>query len=1146
MEFDELLAQVIALLQRQGRVSYGALKRRFKLDDDYLEDLKVELIEAQGLAADEQSRILVWLGSPAAAPQPTAPSVRDAPQIPLAYTPPYLTEKILASRLSLEGERKQVTVLFADLKGSLELLADRDPEEARQLLDAVIERMMEAVHRYEGTVNQVMGDGIMALFGAPIAHEDHVVRACYAALRMQESVKAYAADLQRTQGVPLHIRVGLNAGEVVVRSVASDLHMDYTAVGRTTHLAARMEQMAMPGSILITPEVLGLAEGYVQVKPLGPVTIKGLNKPVEVYELTGAGPVQTRLQAAAARGLTRFVGRDSELDQLRQALELAGASHGQVVAVVGEPGVGKSRLVYEFARSHRTHGWLLLETRAVSYSQATPYLPVHDLLKGYFQIEARDDGRKIREKVTGKLLTLDRALEPTLPACLALLDVAVEDPQWQDLEPPRRRQRTLEAVKRLMLRESQAQPLLLVFEDLHWIDSETQALLDTLIESLPTARLLLLVNYRPEYRHTWGSKTFYTQLRLDPLSPASAHELLQSLLGDDASLAPLKQLLIDRTEGNPFFLEESVRALFDQGILAQPSIGTTAGSPLLTKPLTEFKLSATVQAVLAARIDRLPAEEKRLLQTAAVIGTEVPLPLLQAIAEVSEEALHNSLARLQAAEFLYESSLFPELEYTFKHALTHEVAYGGLLQQRRRVLHRRITEAVEERYPDHLAEHVERLAHHAFQGEQWDKAVIYLRQAGAKALARSAHREASIYSMLALVALQHLPKRRDTQELGIDLRCDLRTSLFHLGEFEQIFEHLREAETLAEGLEDRERLARVFDLRSANFNMMGDHGRAVDSSRRAFDLASGLGIPRLQAAANFHLGAAYYSLGDYRRAIEVLRQNVDSLENERLRDRPDRPSLGAVVSRTWLVWSLAELGAFPEGLAHATAGIRIAEEVNRPDSLINAYSALGVLHLRQGHLRKAIPPLERGFGVYQDWSIPLLFPLVASALGAAYALAGRVAEALPLLEQAVEHAASRRELDFLSHRLACLGEAYLFAGHAEDARALAGRALDLSREHKERGWEAYALRLLGEIAAQREPLEVGQTEDYYRQATILAEELGMRPLVAHCHLDLGTLHAKLGQLQQAHLELAAAVQLYRGMDMVFWLPQAEAALAMTK
>ncbi len=1135
MTFDEALTQVLDLLQREGRVSYRALRRRFNLDAEYLEDLKAELIDAKQLAVDEAGKVLVWTGPP----MRHSVATRDPGRAPLTYTPMHLAEKILHSRAALEGERKQVTVLFADLKGSMELLADRDPEASRQLLDPVLERMMEAVHRYEGTVNQVMGDGIMALFGAPIAHEDHAIRACYAALRMQESVKAYAADVQRSQGVPLHIRVGLNAGEAVVRSVGSDLRMDYTAVGRTTHLAARMEQMAMPGSILITPGVLGLAEGYVQVKPLGPVTIKGLTKPLEVYEVIGAGPVRTRLQAAAARGLTRFVGREREMEKLHQALELADAGHGQVVAIVGDAGVGKSRLIYEFTRSHRTHSWLRLESRSLSYGKATPYLPVRDLLKAYFQIEARDDGRKIREKVTGKLLTLDRALEPTLPACLALLDVPVEDLQWQALDPTQRRQRTLEAVKHLMLRESQAQPLLLVFEDLHWIDSEAQTFLDSLVESLPTSRILLVINYRPEYQHGWGSKTYYTQLRLDPLSPAGAEELLRALLGDDVNLAPLKRLLIDRTEGNPFFLEESVRALFDQGVLEHQTGGITGPSAHLAKPLTEFQLPATVHAVLAARIDRLLPEVKRLLQTAAVIGTEVPFSLLQTIAELPEEPLRMGLAHLQAAEFLHETSLFPDLEYTFKHALTHEVAYGSLLLERRRALHARIVEAVEELYPDHLAEQVERLAHHAFQGEMWDKAVAYLRQAGSKARARSAHQEASMYSVLALLALQHLPERRDTYERAIDLRFDLRTSLFHLGEFEQIFEHLQEAETLAEGLGDQGRLARVYDFMAANFNMLGDHDRAVESSRRAHDAAAALGMLRLQVATNFHLGAAYYSLGAYRQTIDALRPNVESLETELLRGRSDAPSLRSVVSRTWLVWSLAELGAFPEGIAYAEEGMRIAEQIDRPDSLINAYSGAGFLYLRQGALPRAIPLLERGFGLYQDWEIPLLFPLVASALGAAYALSGRVAEALPLLEQAVAHAASMKVMDFQSYRLACLGEAYLLSGRTDDAMARAVYALELSRAHKERGWEAYAFRLLGDIAVQRDSPEVEHAEEHYRRALVLAEELGMRPLVAHCSLGLGALYAKIGQREQASAELCTASGLFRIMEMTFWLTRVE-------
>src|SRR5215813_9674153 len=769
MGFYEILDQVVDLLRRRGRVTYRALQREFQLDEDTLNDLKDELLYAHPEARDDAGRGLVWSSIPDTASAVASPAASPQDRAPLAYTPPHLAEQILAARSTLEGERKQVTVLFADLKGATELIADLDPEAAQRLLDPALHRMMDAVHRYEGTVNQVLGDGIMALFGAPVAHEDHAVRACYAALAMQAAMRQYAAEVRRTQGLELQMRVGLNSGDVVVRAIGNDLHMDYSAVGQTTHLAARMEQLATPGTIRLTATTLRLVEGLVQVHALGQFPVKGLPEPVEVFELVGTSAIRGRLQASAARGLTRFVGRQLELLALQQALERAGAGHGQVVALVGEAGVGKSRLVYECVHSHHTQGWLVLESASVSYGKATPYFPLIDLLKRYGHVEEHDDARTIRAKVTGHILTLDEALQECLPALLALLDALPEDSPFLRLDPPQRRQRTLDALTRVLLRESQVQPLLLVCEDLHWIDTEAQALLDSLVERLPTARLLLLVNYRPEYQHGWGSKTYYTQLRLDPLPPVSAEEFLQALLGDDPSLAPLKQLLIARTQGNPFFLEESVRTLVEIGVL----VGAR-GAYRLAQPIESLQVPATVQAILAARIDRLPPEDKRLLQTAAVIGTEVPWPLLQAIADIAEAALYHSLGELQAAEFLYETSLFPERAYTFKHALTHEVAYGSLLHERRRVLHARIVEALEALVGDRWDDQVERLAQHALRGEVWEKALAYGRQAGDKAQTRSAYREAVAAFEQALMALQHLPETQDTLAQAIDLRCDLR------------------------------------------------------------------------------------------------------------------------------------------------------------------------------------------------------------------------------------------------------------------------------------------------------------------------------------------------------------------------------------
>ena len=1056
---------------------------------------------------------------------------------PQSYTPKHLAEKILTLKNSLKGERKQVTVLFADMKGSMELLADRDPEEARRLLDPVIGHMMEAVHRYEGTVSNLMGDGIMALFGAPLSHEDHAVRACYAALRMQESVKRYGDEVRRTEGVPIQIRVGLNSGEVVVGSIGNDLKMDYTAIGQTVHLASRMEQMATPGSVLITPDALRLAEGYVQVKPLGPVSVKGLTEPVEVYEVTGVGAARSRLQAAAARGLTRFVGRDAETEQLRKALEQARADHGQVVGVVGEPGLGKSRLFFEFAHSHRTQGWLILESGSVSYGKATPYLPIIDLLKAYFKIEDRDDHREVREKVTGKLLTLDKSLESTLPAFLALLDVPVDDPMWQALDPSQRRQQTLGAVKRLLLRESQVQPLILLFEDLHWIDSETQAMLESLVESLPTSRLLLLVNYRPEYQHGWANKTYYSQLRLDPLPPESAGEILNSVLGNDHGLESLKELLIERTEGNPFFLEESVRTLVETKVL----VGER-GNYRLEKNVESTQVPATVQAVLAARIDRLPPQEKQLLQSAAVIGKDIPFSLLQAITELSDEELRRGLTHLQGAEFLYETSLFPDLEYTFKHALTHEVAYGSLLHERQRTLHARIVEAIEALYSDRLIEQIERLAHHAARGEVWGKALTYLRQAGAKADARSALREAVSYFERALTALGYLPESHETRERAIDLHFNLRNSLAALGEAERVLEHLRAAEALANALGDERRLARVNAYIARELLAQGEHEKAVTASERAIAMARSREDYGLEVMATVSLGSAYYCLGDYPRAVEAQRRNLPSLDSPVVRERFGSIGLPLATTRTHLALALAERGEFIEAVARCNEAIHIAEAVGLPFSVTVTYRGMGHLHVGRGDLHQATLALEHAVEVCRGVDSTPLFHAVGSVLGYAYALAGRSAEAISFLEEAVKRPVLTGSQEGQSLRSIWLGEVYLLADRDADAGAATQRALSLARQHNERGHEAYALRLLGEIAARQDPLDIGKAEDRYRQALVLAEELGMRPLIAHCLVGLGKLQRHSGNLPQAKRYLTEGVAMMRDMQMGLWLQGAEAEL----
>ena len=664
-----------------------------------------------------------------------------------------------------DGERKTVTALFADIKGSMDLMEALDPEEARAIVDPALKLMIDAVHRYDGYIVQSTGDGIFALFGAPVAHEDHAQRALYAALRVQEDMAGYSAGLRAAGNPPVEIRVGLNTGEVVVRSIRTDdAHTEYTPIGHSMSLAARMQTLAPTGSIVITEQTQKLTAGYFDLKPLGASRIKGVSDPVNVYQVIGIGPLRTRLQKSASRGLSKFVGRQAELDQLDKALALARAGHGQIVAAIAEAGVGKSRLFHEF-KLRRQSECLVLEAFSFSHGKASAYLPVLDLLKSYFRIADRDDERMRREKVTGKVLALDRALEDTLPHLFALLGIPSGGAGLDEMDPSIRRRRTREAVKSLIVRESLNQPLILIFEDLHWIDAESEALLNLIADSIGTAQILLMVNYRPEYRHNWGSKTYYTQQRLDPLGPDNAGELLSAMLGGERALDPLKAMIVERTQGNPFFIEEMVQVLFDQGVLVRNGVVSMA------RPITSIQVPSTVKGILAARIDKLEPADKELLQSLAVIGKEFPIGLVRRVVGKLDDELAPMLSNLQAAEFIYEQPAFPENEYTFKHALTQEVAYDSVLMQRRRSIHERTAAGIEAMFAATIDDHVAELAHHYSRSANATKAIEYLRRAAEQAGARSAYNDAIGYARdaLRLIALTPESRERDRTELSIQM-----------------------------------------------------------------------------------------------------------------------------------------------------------------------------------------------------------------------------------------------------------------------------------------------------------------------------------------------------------------------------------------
>jgi class 3 adenylate cyclase/tetratricopeptide (TPR) repeat protein len=860
-------------------------------------------------------------------------------------TPQTTAVQIEDSALEQDGERKTVTALFADIKGSMELMEDLDPEEARAIVDPALRLMIDAAHRYEGYIVQSTGDGILALFGAPIAHEDHAQRALYAALRMQEDLKRYSDQLRADGRLPLQARVGVNTGEAVVRSIRTDdAHTEYTPIGHSVNLAARMQTLAPIGSIAATDNTRALCEGYFVFRALGPTRVKGVSEPINIYEITGLGPLRTRLQRSAGRGLSKFVGRQAELDALSRALASAKQGHGQIAAAVAEAGVGKSRLFYEF-RSRFLSDCLVLDAFSVSHGKASAYLPVIDLLNSYFRISVEDDAGLRHEKITGKVLALDRALEDTLPYLFALLGASQIDSAFDGMDLSVRRRRTLDAIKRLILRESLKQPLVLIFEDLHWIDDESQALLDLLADSIGTARILMMLNYRPEYRHNWSSKTYYAQLRLDPLGNQNADEMLTALLGDQLELRPLKDMIVGRTEGNPFFMEEMVQVMFDEGVLARN------GSVKLTRPLESVQVPPTVRGILAARIDRLNAPSKELLRTLAVIGKEFPLGLIRRVTGLTDDALMPLVSVLQLGEFIYEQPAFPETEYTFKHALTQEVSYDSMLIERRRAIHERAAEVLEETHSASLDDHLDQLAYHYSRSNNVAKAVHYLKLAGVQAGRRSAYEDAIRSLGEAIKLLPKLPESRERDLLELELRLAHGPLYTVVRGFAapQLDEHVARMEHLCASVGESPAIFGVlFAMWSLNLTR-GQLHEALTRAERMVSLATPLdqrvwseltgstpappkhSTELALGGAHAAMGATSVWMGKFRTAHDHLKETIEIFDRDIELYLPMQ-NASVIPARCQMSWALWMLGHPDQARDVSARSLELADQFKRPNS----------------------------------------------------------------------------------------------------------------------------------------------------------------------------------------------------------------------
>jgi DNA-binding NtrC family response regulator/tetratricopeptide (TPR) repeat protein len=1018
-----------------------------------------------------------------------------------------------ASSGNARWEPRHLAFLYASLAGSGAPVADTG---------GVLPMLADKVRSFGATIQEVSPLSFLTVFGLePV--EDAPQRAALAAIALRNTVeRSQEVDTQAPA-----IRVAVHVGTLLVGRFAGAPEIELEGKREVWRVLAELGARAEPGSVLVSETAAMLLERRFELAPAEPAQARGVRRLVQ-RERTGFG--------LGGRPLSRFVGRGGELDTLAALLAQAERGRGQVVTIVGEPGVGKSRLLYELTRSERLRGWRILGCGGVSHGVATPYLPLVELLRRYFGIEETATSSQAGERVERTLQGLDPALRRHLPALLALCEVPLDDPRWQALEPVQRRQAMREAIRHLLLRESQVRPLLVLAEDLHWIDSETQATLDRLVETLPTARLVFMGTHRPEYRHAWAGRTYHSQLRLDPLGPEHAEALLRSLLGSRTELVPLAERMIERTEGNPFFLEESVRSLIETEVVTGEP-----GDYRLTRVGRDIDVPAAVEALLASRIGRLPHDDRQVLQSAAVIGTDVPLALLGAIESASADALGQSLTRLQAAEFLYEKGLAAEPEYTFKHALTHEIAYGSLPAERRRALHARIVAALEARRPHQPGEPPERLAHHALRGELWEKAVTYLREAGERATARSAYREAATAFEQALVALDHLPQSRETIEQSVDLRQGLRVVLQPLGEFDRILVHLERAEALAESLGDPARLGRVLGGLCNTWHARGDLDRALALVTRASELGNALGDVALRIEATLRLGAVHYSLGNYSTAVGFLKETLDLT-----RGRPESERLGfvglvSVLTSVWHSLSLTELGQFAEAQARAEEGLRLAITADQPFSLIGAHFALGTLGLRQGHFDRAAAAFRSALDISRTWDIPAWGDSEAG-WGCALALLGKRDEAIRVLEDSSTSDRWAGVGLFSALRAAWLGEAARRCGRPQEAWRLGEEGLRLARAQKQRGDEAWALHFLGTLAADREPPDLPASERHYADALSQADALGMRPLVAHCRRGLGMLFRRTGAPDRARRELGMALDLYHELGMVFWQEPTQAEL----
>jgi len=1047
---------------------------------------------------------------------------------PEAYTPKHLAEKILTSKSALEGERKQVTVLFCDIADSSGLAQRLDPEVMHQVMDRALRLMAEAVHRYEGTVNQFLGDGLMALFGAPVALEDHAFRAVQAALTIQETVAGYSQQLKQERGAEIRLRQGLNTGLVVVGRIGDDLRMDYTAVGDTTNLAARMQALAEPGTILLTEATHRLVAGYVRSEALAPVKVKGWSDPVSVYKVTGRRRGRSRLEVSAERGLTQLVGRERELGLLHDCLARVKAGRGQVLGVVGEPGVGKSRLLYEFRKSLEGERVTWLEGHCVAYGQTTPYLPILEILRVNFQIEEGDNPLQIQEKLRQDVHRLDPALEGVLPFLHDLFGLPVADEALKHLDPKDKRQKTFEAMQALTVAGGQRRPRVVVVEDLHWIDKTSEDYLAFLIAGAAGVPLLLVTSHRPGYTVRWADKTYYTQIALDLLTEGQTEALMAALLGSRDLPPDFLRIVREKAEGNPLFVEEITTSLLERGTLVRRN-GEIAwtGGPSVEVP-------ATIQDIIRARIDRLEEPVKRTVQTASVIGREFGLRLLTRISEMAAE-VRDYLATLTHLEFIHETRFFPELEFIFKHAVIQDVAYQSLLAQRRKELHGAIGRAIEDLYPDRLEEQAGILAYHYARSERQDKAVEYALLAGDRATRLYVNAEATAYYEQALATARALSASPETKRWQIDAGLKLATVGVTRQDIERDRPNLESARLLAQDLHDEPRLARVLYWLGRIQYVLGQSQTAIGYATQSLAIAESLGDEALAAPPVNLMGRASWQLSEFAKSVLLMERSVEQMR--KLGNKTEESTAAGFAG-----YLLGHLGNFDSAYQYGDRALALAREIQNPFAEAAARFTHGVTSVMRGEWSQAITDFEEARRVAHRAGD--LFRVYLAELWQGWALtgAGSPGRGRVLLEEGLARAGQIGTKFQLSCGKATLAACLLALGELDAVPGLCQEAIPLAEETGDKFINALAHRVLAEALSRLEPSDPAGAGRAILEAIRILQEIGTRPELARTYVSYARLLKARGERERAREFLANAIDMFREMGMAWDLERAEQAL----